>query len=65
MNVNLFGDERDGGRNRPGWLMLSSGRDADVEACLYPESGKVGVFGASLWKVLRDDAELDCLEGEE
>ena len=46
-------------------LMLSSDEDAGAEICFYPDSGKVGVFGSELRKILREDAEVDYFEGEE
>ncbi len=44
-------------------LMLSS--DADAEICFYPDSGKAGLFGPELRKILDADAELDYFAGEE
>jgi uncharacterized cupin superfamily protein len=46
-------------------LMLSSGRDSEVEVCFYPDSGKVGIFGEGERKLLREDAEVDYFDGEE
>lgn len=46
-------------------LLLSSGRDSDVEVAFYPDSGKVGIFGKGVRKLLREDAEVDYFEGEE
>ena len=46
-------------------LMLSSGRDLEGEIAFYPDSGKVGIFGTDLRKILREDAEVDYFEGEE
>jgi uncharacterized cupin superfamily protein len=46
-------------------LMLSSGRDSEVEVCVYPDGGKIGIFGAGVRKILREDAEIDYFEGEE
>ncbi len=46
-------------------LMLSSGKDLEAEIAFYPDSGKVGVFGRDLRKLLREDAEVDYFEGEE
>jgi uncharacterized cupin superfamily protein len=46
-------------------LMLSSGEDARLEVCFYPDSGKVGIFGAGVRKLLREDAEVDYFDGEE
>jgi uncharacterized cupin superfamily protein len=46
-------------------LMLSSGRDEDVEVCFYLDSGKVGIFGEGVRKLLREDAEVDYFDGEE
>jgi uncharacterized cupin superfamily protein len=46
-------------------LMLSSGRDSDVEVCVYPDRGKIGIFGAAVRKILREDAEIDYFEGED
>lgn len=45
-------------------LMLSS--HADTEICVYPDSGKVGLYAKDrFWKVLDDSAELDYFHGEE
>jgi uncharacterized cupin superfamily protein len=44
-------------------LMLSCEHDAEI--CFYPDSGKVGLFGDGLRKILRADAEVDYFEGEE
>jgi uncharacterized cupin superfamily protein len=44
-------------------LMLSS--DSEAEIAFYPDSGKVGVFGEGLRKLLRADAEVDYFDGEE
>lgn len=46
-------------------LLLSSDMDTAAEVAFYPDSGKVGVFGPGLRKILRADAELDYFEGEE
>jgi uncharacterized cupin superfamily protein len=46
-------------------LMLSSDEDAVAEIAFYPDSGKVGVFGPEVRKILREDAEIDYFEGEE
>jgi uncharacterized cupin superfamily protein len=46
-------------------LLLSSGRNSDVEVAFYPDSGKVGIFGKGVRKLLREDAEVDYFEGEE
>jgi uncharacterized cupin superfamily protein len=44
-------------------LLLSSKVEAEV--CFYPDSGKVGIFGEGVRKILREDAEVDYFEGEE
>jgi uncharacterized cupin superfamily protein len=44
-------------------LMLSA--DSAAEIAFYPDSGKVGIFGPDLRKLLREDAEVDYFEGEE
>ena len=44
-------------------LMLSA--ESEAEIAFYPDSGKVGVFGEDLRKILRADAEVDYFEGEE
>jgi uncharacterized cupin superfamily protein len=44
-------------------LMLSS--DAEVEVAEYPDSGKIGIWGRDMRKILRADAELDYFHGEE
>jgi uncharacterized cupin superfamily protein len=46
-------------------LMLSSDRESACEVAFYPDSGKVGIFGEGLRKILREDAEVDYFEGEE
>jgi uncharacterized cupin superfamily protein len=46
-------------------LMLSSDEEAVAEVAFYPDSGKVGIFGPGLRKLLREDAEIDYFEGEE
>ncbi len=46
-------------------LLLSSDRDSAVEVAFYTDSGKVGVFGDAVRKLLREDAEIDYFEGEE
>ena len=44
-------------------LMLSC--ESEAEIAFYPDSGKVGVFGKDLRKILREDSEVDYFEGEE
>ena len=44
--------------------MLSADR-GDAEICFYPDSGKVGLFGRELRKILDETAELDYFDGEE
>ena len=44
-------------------LMLSA--ESEAEIAFYPDSGKFGVFGKDLRKILREDAEVDYFEGEE
>jgi uncharacterized cupin superfamily protein len=46
-------------------LMLSSDRDGVGEIAFYPDSGKVGIYGKDVRKILREDAEIDYYEGEE
>jgi uncharacterized cupin superfamily protein len=46
-------------------LLLSSDRDGPAEIAFYTDSGKVGIFGEDLRKILRADAEVDYFEGEE
>jgi uncharacterized cupin superfamily protein len=46
-------------------LLLSSDRDAAAEVAFYTDSGKVGVFGDDLRKLLDANAELDYFQGEE
>jgi uncharacterized cupin superfamily protein len=46
-------------------LMLSSDRESAGEIAFYPDSGKVGIFGEDLRKILDENAELDYFEGEE
>ena len=43
--------------------MLSA--DSKAEIAFYPDSGKVGIYGPDLRKLLREDAEVDYFEGEE
>jgi uncharacterized cupin superfamily protein len=44
-------------------LMLSS--EAAAEICFYPDSGKVGLFGDDLRKIIGSEPELDYFAGEE
>ena len=44
-------------------IMLSS--EGDAEMYVYPDSGKIGVFGEDLQKILDLNAELDYLHGEQ
>ena len=46
-------------------LMLSSDLDGAAEIAFYPDSGKVGLFGAEFRKLLREDAEVDYFDGED
>jgi uncharacterized cupin superfamily protein len=46
-------------------VYLAFGHNDPNEVAFYPDSGKVGVFGPGLRKILRADAELDYFEGEE
>jgi uncharacterized cupin superfamily protein len=46
-------------------LLLSSDEDAAAEIAFYPDSGKVGIWGSDVRKILPADAELDYFEGEE
>jgi uncharacterized cupin superfamily protein len=46
-------------------LLLSSGEEARAEVCFYPDSGKVGIFGDGIRKLLREDAAVDYFEGED
>jgi hypothetical protein len=45
--------------------MLSSDQDAPGEIAFYPDSGKVGLWGEGLGKILDGTAELDYFEGED
>jgi len=45
-------------------MMLSADR-GPAEICFYPDSGKVGLFGRELRKILDETAELDYFHGEE
>ena len=47
------------------FLILSSDRDGAAEIAFYPDSGKVGLFGPELRKLLDETAELDYFHGEE
>jgi uncharacterized cupin superfamily protein len=47
------------------FLLLSSDRESAGEIAFYPDSGKVGIFGDNLRKLLREDAEIDYFEGED
>jgi uncharacterized cupin superfamily protein len=46
-------------------LMLSSDQDTRGEIAFYPDSGKVGLWGAGISKMLDENAELDYFHGEE
>ena len=46
-------------------LILSSDRDGVAEVAVYPDSGKIGIFGKDVRKFLREDADIDYFEGEE
>jgi uncharacterized cupin superfamily protein len=46
-------------------LMLSAPDDGVGEICVYPDGGKVGIFGENLRKILDENAELDYFHGEE
>jgi uncharacterized cupin superfamily protein len=46
-------------------LLLSSDKDTAAEVAFYPDSGKVGIFGAGIRKLLSADAEVDYFAGEE
>jgi hypothetical protein len=71
MSVNLFGDEWEGGRERPGrqWKHLPVGRKRGAErigvSLFCPDSGKVGLWGEGIGKILDQNAELDYFHGEE
>ena len=45
--------------------MLSSDQTAEAEIAFYPDSGKVGLCGAGISKMLDENAELDYFHGEE
>jgi uncharacterized cupin superfamily protein len=44
-------------------LILSS--EAEAELCFYPDSGKVGLYGRDVHKILDASAELDYFDREE
>jgi uncharacterized cupin superfamily protein len=46
-------------------LVLSSDQDARGEIAFYPDSGKVGLWGEGIGKILDENAELDYFHGEE
>ena len=46
-------------------LVISSDRDAPGDVAFYPDSGKVGLWGAGIGKILDETAELDYFHGEE
>ena len=46
-------------------LILSSDQDAPGEIAFYPDSDKVGLWGAGIRKILDGKAELDYFAGEE
>jgi len=45
-------------------LLLSSDSESAGEIAFYPDSGKVGIFGEGLRKILDANAEVDYFEGE-
>jgi uncharacterized cupin superfamily protein len=46
-------------------LMLSSNQDTPGEISFYPDSGKVGLWGVGIHKILDENAELDYFHGED
>lgn len=46
-------------------LMLSSDQDTRGEIAFYPDSGKTGVWGEGIGKILDENAELDYFHGED
>ena len=46
-------------------LVVSSDRDTPGDVAFYPDSGKVGLWGAGIGKILDENAELDYFHGEE
>jgi uncharacterized cupin superfamily protein len=46
-------------------LILSSDQDTRGEIAFYPDSGKVGLWGEGIRKILDESAELDYFHGEE
>jgi uncharacterized cupin superfamily protein len=46
-------------------LMLSSNQDTPGEISFYPDSGKVGLWGVGIRKILDENAELDYFHGED
>ena len=49
--------------SRCGILMLSA--ESKAEIAFYPDSGKVGIYGPDMRKLLDENAELDYFDGEE
>jgi uncharacterized cupin superfamily protein len=45
-------------------MLLSAEAEAKADMCFYPDSGKVGLFGEDLVKILDLNAELDYFAGE-
>jgi uncharacterized cupin superfamily protein len=46
-------------------LLVSSDREAPGDVAFYPDSGKVGLWGAGIGRILDQSAELDYFHGEE
>ena len=46
-------------------LILSSDQEARGEIAFYPDSGKIGLWGEGLGRILDGNAELDYFHGEE
>jgi uncharacterized cupin superfamily protein len=49
----------------PARLLMLSSRSPGGEICFYPDSGKIGLFGPELRKVIAAEPELDYFHGEE
>jgi uncharacterized cupin superfamily protein len=51
--------------DEPVRVMILSAESHAGEIAIYPDSGKVGLFGPGLRKILDETAELDYFHGEE
>jgi uncharacterized cupin superfamily protein len=49
----------------PARLLMLSSRSPGGEICFYPDSGKIGLFGPELRKLIAAEPELDYFHNEE